>query len=65
MLQNKMDSSANAHYHVGLWFAEEGRIKLPNLRNPFEVSKLVERVMGKVNAVRITRSGLSLIFVYF
>lgn len=34
----------------------------PELSNSLEVSKMVERGVGKVESVRVTRSGLVLIF---
>lgn len=34
---------------------EEVLSRVPILNKPFELSKLVERVLGKVKAVRITR----------
>jgi hypothetical protein len=43
---------------VGVWLVNEQLIKLPILRNPFEISKLVEKVLGRGKAVRIMRGGL-------
>lgn len=46
-------------YHVGVRFInEEQLIELPTLGNTFELSKLMERVLGGVKAVRIPRGGL-------
>lgn len=50
-------------YLVGVRFVNEEQLsRVPILKNPFEPSKLVERVMGKVKAVRFTRGGLVSIF---
>lgn len=46
-------------YLVGVPFVNEEQLnELPILRNPFEISKLVERVLRRAKAVRITRGGL-------
>ena len=37
---------------------EETLSRVPILKKPFELSKLLERVLGKVKAVKITRGGL-------
>jgi hypothetical protein len=50
-------------YLVGAWFVNEEQLsRVPILKKPFELSKLVERVMGKVKAVRFTRGRLVSIF---
>ena len=47
------------HNFVGVCFVnEEQLIGLSILKNPFDISKLVERVLGKVKAVRMTRGRL-------
>ena len=46
-------------YHVGVQFVnEEQLIELPILRSPFEISKLVERVLGRMKAIRTTGGRL-------
>ncbi|KAK6320166.1 hypothetical protein J4Q44_G00092730 [Coregonus suidteri] len=46
-------------YLVGVRFVNEEQLsRVPILKKPFELSKLVERVLGKVKNVRITRGGL-------
>ena len=46
-------------YLVGVWFVNKEQLsRLPIFKKHFEISKLVERVLGKVKAVRIMSGGL-------
>lgn len=58
--QRKVEYSDNVtSYLVGVRFVnEEQMIKLLILRNPFEISILEDRVLGRVKGVRIKRVGL-------